>query len=248
MAFNDYLNGWDSSENNDLPNLPGPVIENLTHATASMGSSLAEYQGSSLGPTRAVAFNQNWYPVECSPIMRDPQWVIEYSRGEFTTSLYNTNHARSTSGSDKNPIGLNDRYNILNTTLFPLPQWSLATGLSLPLPPSLVTANRAKQARPFACTTCRNVSFTLKKDLLRHKRTVHGNGKAYHCRCGKGDFRKDNHLRHVGNCNKTSPHNYDCICGFTHVTKEEYIAHVKSHLTTSVGKHEEFERSKPHCF
>ncbi|KAI0971617.1 hypothetical protein F4678DRAFT_90373 [Xylaria arbuscula] len=249
MEFNSYRNYWDSSEDNNLSTFPSSTIDDLTNATASMGFSLPGYQGSL--QTRAVAFNQNWYPVECSPIMRDPQWVIDSSRAEFPTSSCNANHARSTSGSDRIPISFNERYNIPNTTPFTVSQCSSATRFALPLPPSLVTANRAKQARPFACTTCRHpVSFTMKKDLDRHKRTVHAtsNGKAYHCRCGKRDVRKDNYLRHVGTCNKTSPYNYHCICGFIHVNKEEHIGHVKSHLTTFVGENKEFKHPKPQGF
>ncbi|KAI1419542.1 hypothetical protein F5Y12DRAFT_233632 [Xylaria sp. FL1777] len=221
-TFDGHRNGWDLREDDPLSSFPSSEIEDLPCTGTDF---ITEgHQDFPLGHATALAFNPNLYSMDYNSF--DP-------RDTFQSDLCNMNYTRFAGVSDSMfpRMSFDDTYNIPATT-----QWDLATVLSPP-PPSplpLSTTTHSNQARPFACKACLNaVSFTLKKDLNRHIRTVHATGKesAYHCRCGKIDRRKDNHLRHVGTCNKSYPsHYYTCTCHSTYIDKEEYIDHVQSRL------------------
>ncbi|KAI0446843.1 hypothetical protein F4803DRAFT_420774 [Xylaria telfairii] len=84
-------------------------------------------------------------------------------------------------------------------------------------------------SRQHACSMCAE-AFMHRKDLLRHKNTIHATGdeETYRCRCSKTGFRKDNYLRHVGSCNRKYQYpNYTCKCHAACERRDEHIVHVK---------------------
>ncbi|KAI3324797.1 hypothetical protein HD806DRAFT_493647 [Xylariaceae sp. AK1471] len=118
------------------------------------------------------------------------------------------------------------------TEVFPDLACLLTALPSPPSPPSPPSATNTKittvSLRQHHCNSC-SISFELRKDLKRHRNTVHatGNEPAYSCRCGKNDNRKDNHRRHVHSCKRgpCQPH-YSCKCGVIHAEKQLYLDHV----------------------
>lgn len=122
----------------------------------------------------------------------------------------------------------------------PAPAWGLPMEPASPVLSTLAAA--AKPLRKFRCDMfdikgfqspeqskrCQ-ASFKQRKDLIRHKRTVHATGDDpyYRCRCATEGVRKDNYLRHVRDCNKPLrlPF-YLCKCQYRCADKKEHADHV----------------------
>jgi hypothetical protein len=78
-------------------------------------------------------------------------------------------------------------------------------------------------------TTCRQ-TFKRSKDLTRHLKTLHPSkdAKKSVCRCGKSDYRRDNHTRHVEKCKfavKTAP--FKCSQGHEYHSRAAYLNHLR---------------------
>ncbi|KAI0479842.1 hypothetical protein F4859DRAFT_529972 [Xylaria cf. heliscus] len=104
--------------------------------------------------------------------------------------------------------------------------WSLLS--SPPLSPSEPRWPGTTTVKQFQCKHC-GASFTYRKDLTRHKTSVHatGNEPVYRCRCGKRDVRKDNYRRHVEHCSREHIYQYYmCKCTDNEEDKEIHIQHV----------------------
>lgn len=96
---------------------------------------------------------------------------------------------------------------------------------------------QADQSRQFRCdhaskrspgTGC-GASFTHKKDLARHVRSVHAleDEPAYRCKCSYKNVRKDNYRRHLLRCTKGHGlRTFRCKCGFACVQKIDHVAHL----------------------
>ncbi|KAI0907599.1 hypothetical protein F4823DRAFT_548282 [Ustulina deusta] len=234
MTFDAYQNVWHSPEDDGLRNLPSSVIEEPTFA--SMDFSPVMYPDFSMD--RA---NQNPYSVDCTSVMHDSRWICSTasdSRDVIQSGLCNTDRT-GLAGDPDSSILTSFACGDSTPAAVPLPmfEWSLAPeSLSLlslgSLTSPTITTGSADQAKPYPCPSCPNMSFRYNKDLTRHTSTVHPTGyePVYRCRCGKSDFRKDNHLRHVGTCarSRSGIHYYACRCRSTYKEKDEYIDHVQS--------------------
>ncbi|KAI1389293.1 uncharacterized protein F4822DRAFT_195948 [Hypoxylon trugodes] len=111
---------------------------------------------------------------------------------------------------------------------------------SQPTSPDEFTPPSAGSSRSLHyCKECGR-EFQYDKDLARHLNTtkVHGNLQHYHCACGKGkQSRKDNHKRHVKNCEKKKQGGrYRCKCGDEDTHENDHLRHVKSCGRRRVGR------------
>ncbi|KAI1174526.1 hypothetical protein F4777DRAFT_378721 [Nemania sp. FL0916] len=96
--------------------------------------------------------------------------------------------------------------------------------------PLLIGFSRSvEEGRRYTCSLCPDAFFKNPKDTRRHVRTVHPTGQEpmYSCRCGKQDYRKDNHKRHVLRCHKEcSLGCYICVCQSPCNKKQLHVAHL----------------------
>lgn len=215
--INQYYTGSNSWENSQA--FLGEDGQPSVHS--SMGQSQGQGEGGgqsqSQSQARSIAFTQQPYFAEPSYGMLYPQWSIH-------PDLPSMDYAGSARDND-------------DADAFTLLPWTLEA-LSLfppPLPPSPMlvpmtspNAPITEPSRLFPCTMCTN-SFKHKKDLKRHRHTVHKSDDepVYHCLCGKVNTRKDNYLRHLGTCKSTyGDLYYTCKCLSTHRSKEEHVCHV----------------------
>ncbi|KAM7209897.1 hypothetical protein V8F06_014719, partial [Rhypophila decipiens] len=71
--------------------------------------------------------------------------------------------------------------------------------------------------------------FGSERDLERHCDSKHdgAGGRAFRCRCGKLDTRKDNHDRHVPVCRKDAKTSYRCWCDHETELVTEHQEHIR---------------------
>ncbi|KAI1174524.1 hypothetical protein F4777DRAFT_378689 [Nemania sp. FL0916] len=100
--------------------------------------------------------------------------------------------------------------------------------LASPISPRTVSPRATVQGQRYLCSDCDGV-FQLRKDLLRHSKTVHPTRSSpmFSCRCGKQGPRKDNHKRHVRSCRweHRFPF-YVCNCGYHCDDGGQYVDHL----------------------
>lgn len=96
----------------------------------------------------------------------------------------------------------------------------------------------------FVCEKgCETLAFETRRDLQRHYKTlmhrardntggiIESGAANYECACGKPDFRKDLHKRHLKKCRKTGRGTFHCRLCNHHVTSMELH---KTHLVNCV--------------
>ncbi|KAI1108804.1 hypothetical protein F5Y14DRAFT_434636 [Nemania sp. NC0429] len=82
------------------------------------------------------------------------------------------------------------------------------------------------------CLMCPTApTFSTSKDLVRHQKTSKAHWtestQFYRCRCGISQTRKDNHLRHVQNCDAQPCNAYGCKCKAETEVQDDHIKHVE---------------------
>ncbi|KAF2970557.1 hypothetical protein GQX73_g3015 [Xylaria multiplex] len=185
---------------------PIPYMNYATLPACPISRAAASSQNYGLTPT---GFTPNQFPIYgLAPFMgfATPNQFQNYGQTSFTGQYETfTPQNPAEDGTPSAPVSLSNRS--------PSP--------SPPPPPST-----PKSRKMYTC----NYQTPYSKDMRRHKAThATSDQRAYRCRCGHTNIRKDNYLRHTESCNRerVTPF-YVCKCVAEYSAgKEEHISHVE---------------------